>query len=84
MPASLLTSCVTSLLGLDCQGGSVQHVVDCSSWWRDDNEEFARQLQNLLRGAQRAALGQKMCVHSMALRSGHDGHPDGVRTNSRI
>ena len=67
---------MTSLLGVDCQGGSVQHVVDCSSWWQDDHEEFARQLQKLLRGAQHAALGQKMCVHSMAPRSGHDGHPD--------
>lgn len=54
-PASLLSSCVISLLGVDSYAGSVQCVSGCVEWWRDDNEGFTRQLQNLLRGGRPAA-----------------------------
>ena len=50
VPASLLTSCVTSLLGVGSQTDGLQCVRCCAGWWHDDNEDFAHQLQNLLRG----------------------------------
>ena len=62
VPASILSSCVNCLLGVERQDDTLQCVRCCANWWRDDNEDFARQLQTLLRGGQPAALkGIHMC-----------------------
>ena len=54
VPASLLAGCVNSLLGVDGQDDTFQFMRNCTTWWHDDNEDFTRQLHNLLRGMQHA------------------------------
>ena len=50
VPYDLLTGCVASLLGIHSDSDGGQSLRHCVSWWRDDNEELARQLHDLLRG----------------------------------
>ena len=86
VPASLLSSCVISLLAADSQNDSLQCVRCCASWWQDDSEDFTHQLQNLLRGGLPAVTDLNikcMCSSSVCVHADVRDHA-GARVTERL